>query len=96
MKTLNKFLVNMGLFSVLSMLLVIPMVAITFAGFTNKTVESSEVLSAQDKAPKAAVEEETELFNDVPQELEELIRQVEKEMYRQQNAVTEDIEELTE
>ncbi len=83
MKALNKLLVNMGLFSVLSMLLLVPIMAVAFAGFTNKALEQTEVLSAQDKADDA--EEHVELYNDVPVELEELIRKIEEEMYTQEN-----------
>lgn len=83
MKALNKLLLNMGLFSVLSMLLIIPIMAVAFAGFTNRALEKTEVLSAQDKA--ADVEERIELYNDVPVELEELIRKIEQEMYTQEN-----------
>lgn len=79
MKFINKLFMNAGLFSVLSLLLLIPVLAVSMAGFNAGTVESSEVLSAQDEN----INKGEELYNDVPVELEEIIRKVELEMARQ-------------
>ncbi|HBY10253.1 hypothetical protein A2473_01510 [candidate division WWE3 bacterium RIFOXYC2_FULL_42_13] len=79
MKFINKFFINAGLFSVLSLLLLIPVLAVTMASFNTRMVENAEVLSAQDES----ISTEQELYNDVPVELEEIIRKVETEMAKQ-------------
>ena len=70
MKFINKFFMNAGLFSVLSLLLLIPVLAVSMAGFNTSAVDSSEVLSAQDENINTG----EELYNDLPFELEEIIR----------------------
>jgi hypothetical protein len=84
MKFINKLFVNAGLFSVLTMLLLVPVLAITAMSFTSKSVENTEVLSAQDKK----IIEKKELYNDVPVELEEIIRRVEMEMAKESTRST--------
>ena len=79
MKFINKFFINAGLFSVLSLLLLIPVLAVTMASFNTRMVENAEVLSAQDES----ISTEQELYNDVPVELEEIIRKVETEMAKE-------------
>lgn len=79
MKFISKIFVNTGLFSVLAMLLLVPMLAVTFMNFSAKSVEKTEVLSAQDSKETP----EKELNNDVPKDLEVLIKQMEQEMAEQ-------------
>ncbi|EKD31995.1 MAG: hypothetical protein ACD_77C00200G0002, partial [uncultured bacterium] len=74
-----KLFINAGLFSVLSLLLLIPVLAVTMASFNNNMVENAEVLSAQDEINNS----QKGLYNDIPVELEEIIRKVELEMAKQ-------------
>jgi hypothetical protein len=79
MKFLNKLFINTGLFSVLTLLLLVPVLAVTMAGFNTRSVESSEVLSAQDEN----INTREERYDGVPVELEEIIRKVELEMAKE-------------
>ncbi|KKS31316.1 hypothetical protein A2380_02955 [candidate division WWE3 bacterium RIFOXYB1_FULL_43_24] len=79
MKFINKLFINAGLFSVLSLLLLIPVFAVTMSSFNTKIEENAEVLSAQDES----INKEKELYNDIPAELEDIIRKVEIEMANQ-------------
>lgn len=79
MKFINKLFINTGLFSVLSLLLLVPVLAVTMAGFNTANLESSEVLSAQDEN----VNVQEKRYDGVPMELEEIIRKVELEMAKE-------------
>lgn len=78
MKLLSKIFVNTGLFSVLSLILVLPILATVAVNFSNKPSENTEVLSAQDSNV-----EKSEPVDDTPEELKEIIKRVELEMYKE-------------
>ena len=82
MKFINKLFVNTGLFSILALLLIVPIIAITMAGFNPTASETSEVLSAQDRAVET-IQENSAANETLPSELQEIIRQVEMEMAKE-------------
>lgn len=79
MKFINKLFINTGLFSILLLLLLVPVLAVTMAGFNTTGLESSEVLSAQDEN----INTQEKRYDGVPMELEEIIRKVELEMAKE-------------
>ncbi|GIW69373.1 MAG: hypothetical protein KatS3mg101_0120 [Patescibacteria group bacterium] len=79
---MNKLFVNTGLFSILALLLIVPIVAITMAGFNPTASGTSEVLSAQDRAVET-FRENSAANETLPIELQEIIKQVEIEMAKE-------------
>lgn len=78
MRFINKLFVNTGLFSILALLIIVPIVAVTMTGFNPSGGEASEVLSAQDRTI-----EEAPVYEELPSDLEEIIRRVEMEMAKE-------------
>ncbi len=78
MRFINKLFVNTGLFSILALLIIVPIVAVTMTGFNPSASETSEVLSAQDRSV-----EEAPVYEELPSDLEEIIRRVEMEMAKE-------------
>lgn len=78
MRFINKLFVNTGLFSILALLIIVPIVAVTMTGFNPSGGEASEVLSAQDRSV-----EEAPVYEELPSDLEEIIRRVEMEMAKE-------------